>query len=44
MDDMFGKMEKMKDTAKTVNEHMKDSSKTTFVAVCIPEFLSMYET
>jgi len=41
---MFGKMEKMRETAKTVNEHMKDSNKTTFVAVCIPEFLSMYET
>lgn len=36
LDKIFGKMEKMKDTSKLVNEHMKDSTKTTFIAVCIP--------
>lgn len=44
LDSIFGKMEKMKENSKLVNDHMKDNSKTTFVAVCIPEFLSMYET
>lgn len=34
----------MKDNSKLVNDHMKDNTKTTFIAVCIPEFLSMYET
>lgn len=34
----------MKENSKTVNDHMKDPAKTTFIAVCIPEFLSMYET
>lgn len=44
LDRIFGRMEKMRETSKIVNEHMKDSTKTTFIAVCIPEFLSMYET
>lgn len=44
LDGIFGRMEKMKTNSTIVNEHMKNSSKTTFVAVCIPEFLSMYET
>ena len=41
---IFAKMEKMKETSMKVNAQMKDHTKTTFVAVCIPEFLSMYET
>jgi arsenite-transporting ATPase len=41
---VFGNLEKMKETTERVNEQMKDKTKTTFVAVCIPEFLSMYET
>jgi arsenite-transporting ATPase len=43
-DKIFGNMEKLKSTAERVNEQMKDPNRTTFVAVCIPEFLSMYET
>lgn len=42
LDAIFGKMERMKENSKLVNDHMKDSAKTTFIAVCIPEFLSMY--
>jgi arsenite-transporting ATPase len=41
---VFGNLEKMKATTERVNEQMKDKMRTTFVAVCIPEFLSMYET
>ena len=44
MDKMFGRMQRMRQTSKIVNEHMQDPNKTTFVAVCIPQFLSMYET
>jgi arsenite-transporting ATPase len=44
MDSIFGRMERMRETSNTVNKHMTDTSKTTFIAVCIPEFLSMYET
>jgi arsenite-transporting ATPase len=43
-DQAFGNIEKMKKTAERVNERMKDNKATTFLAVCIPEFLSMYET
>ena len=37
-------MDGMKTKIEEVNRQFKDADKTTFVAVCIPEFLSMYET
>lgn len=43
-DSLFGNLEEKKKTVEVVVKQMKDSSRTTFVAVCIPEFLSMYET
>lgn len=44
MSTLFEKVEKMKATVTKVSLQMKDPKKTTFVAVCIPEFLSLYET
>ena len=44
VDNVFSKLEKMKTIVEKVNSQMKDPAKTTFVAVCIPEFLSLYET
>jgi len=52
INNIFTKMEKMKDISTKVNSQMKNQviiffyrkAKTTFIAVCIPEFLSMYET
>lgn len=41
---MFSQLENQKKTVEKVNCQMKDPSKTTFIAVCIPEFLSLYET
>mmetsp|Transcript_24940 Transcript_24940/g.22081 ORF Transcript_24940/g.22081 Transcript_24940/m.22081 type:complete len:138 (-) Transcript_24940:19-432(-) len=43
-DKIFGNMELMKKISEKINAQMKDPKKTTFVAVCIAEFLSMYET
>jgi len=41
---LFGQLGAMQGVVDRVSEQFKDPSLTTFVAVCIPEFLSVYET
>ncbi|KAI9671899.1 MAG: Golgi to ER traffic- protein [Caeruleum heppii] len=44
LDEMLQKMETLRETIAEVNTQFKDAELTTFVCVCIPEFLSLYET
>jgi arsenite-transporting ATPase len=41
---LLGKLEETRAVINKVNQAFRDPSKTTFVCVCIPEFLSIYET
>ena len=43
-DDMKVKLEKWRAGIQEVQNQFQDHNKTTFVCVCIPEFLSVYET
>lgn len=44
LDEIVGRMETLRETISEVNTQFKDADLTTFVCVCIAEFLSLYET
>ena len=43
-DALFAKLESLKSAVEDVNGQFRDPALTTFVCVCIPDFLSLYET
>ena len=44
IDNIFSKMTELKKSTEDLKKVLTDPSLCTFVAVCIPEFLSVYET
>lgn len=43
-ENLLGKLDGMKAVVEQVNQQFKNPALTTFICVCIPEFLSLYET